>query len=165
MNSRAWLVYTVVRLLAFLVPFGVIMLTLPGWQWNWTLGAAVGAVVSALVSFIFLTPQRDAMAAGMAARRPKPKDRSADELAEDAEAERAAASSSIEREGAHAVALDDAPADEHFDEEATPAASEVEPVDGAPDPEDLDASVTSSLEHAPRDEDTPHDPHDADLRA
>mgnify|MGYP003604959236 CR=1 FL=1 len=35
MNSkRAWLVYTVIRLLAFAVPFAVVMLALPDWQWT-----------------------------------------------------------------------------------------------------------------------------------
>ncbi|PPG38308.1 DUF4229 domain-containing protein [Pseudoclavibacter sp. RFBA6] len=62
MNSkRAWLVYSVIRLLAFAVPFAVVMLALPAWQWNWLAGALVGAVISACISVIFLRGTRQQM--------------------------------------------------------------------------------------------------------
>ncbi|MFC5128027.1 DUF4229 domain-containing protein [Pseudoclavibacter helvolus] len=66
MNSkRAWLVYTVIRLLAFAVPFAVVMLALPDWQWNWLAGAAVGAIISACISVIFLRGTRQQMGADL----------------------------------------------------------------------------------------------------
>ncbi|WP_371029819.1 DUF4229 domain-containing protein [Pseudoclavibacter sp. JSM 162008] len=62
MNSkRAWLVYSVIRLLAFAVPFAVVMLALPAWQWNWLAGALIGAVISACISVIFLRGTRQQM--------------------------------------------------------------------------------------------------------
>lgn len=157
MNSaRAWIVYTVVRLLAFAIPVAAVMLAMPGWEWSWLVAVAAGAAISALVSYIFLRPQREAMAAGLAAGRAPKDDRSEDELAED-EALDHAGESSLER-AEEGVEADEAPvADELFEEEATPAPHEVEPRDGAADPEDIDASATSSLEQAPADEDTPHD--------
>lgn len=68
-TTRAWIVYTLVRLISFALPLILILLALPGWQWSWLLGIAAGAVVSALVSFIFLDKQRTAMAESLAARR------------------------------------------------------------------------------------------------
>ncbi|MGO1543938.1 MAG: hypothetical protein ACTHXA_06320 [Gulosibacter sp.] len=53
-TSRAWTVYILVRVLAFIVPFGIIMLVLPTWQWNWLVGVIVGAIVSLTISQIFL---------------------------------------------------------------------------------------------------------------
>lgn len=61
-TSRAWTVYALVRVLAFIVPFGIIMLVLPSWQWNWLVGVIVGAIVSLAVSQIFLYRERHTMA-------------------------------------------------------------------------------------------------------
>ncbi|MBF4551327.1 DUF4229 domain-containing protein [Pseudoclavibacter sp. VKM Ac-2888] len=62
MNSkRAWLVYSVIRLLAFAIPFAVVMLALPAWQWSWLAGALVGAIISACISVIFLRGTRQKM--------------------------------------------------------------------------------------------------------
>lgn len=83
--TRAWIIYTLVRLAAFAVPFAVLMLTLPTLSWNWLLGVGVGALVSQLVSYIFLRDVRVAMVQGMIERRERPDQRGADDLAEDAE--------------------------------------------------------------------------------
>lgn len=61
-TSRAWTTYILVRILAFIVPFGIIMLVLPGWQWNWLVGVVVGAIVSLTISQIFLYRERFAVA-------------------------------------------------------------------------------------------------------
>lgn len=151
--TRAWIVYTVVRILAFAIPCAAVLLALPTWEWNWALGAVVGALVSGLVSYLFLRRQREAMTAGLAARAARRDGRGADDLAEDAELDAAsdgqdrAAESSLARD----VALDpDGDGeDEAFEEERRPQAHDLEPVDGAEDPEDVDASTASSLEVAP----------------
>lgn len=67
--TRAWIIYTLTRLGSFVVPFVAIMLILPDWQWNWLVGIAVGAVVSASISQIFLSKHRAVMAEQIAARR------------------------------------------------------------------------------------------------
>lgn len=85
MNSkRAWLVYTVIRLLAFAVPFAVVMLALPDWQWNWLAGAAVGAIISACISVIFLRGTRQQMGADLQRLSERKDSRTADDTDEDA---------------------------------------------------------------------------------
>ncbi|PPF42888.1 hypothetical protein C5B85_15045 [Pseudoclavibacter sp. AY1F1] len=85
MNSkRAWLVYTVIRLLAFAVPFAVVMLALPAWQWNWLAGAAVGAIISACISVIFLRGTRQQMGADLQRLSERKDSRTADDKDEDA---------------------------------------------------------------------------------
>lgn len=68
-SKRAWIVYTVVRVLAFAVPFAIVMLGFPAWQWNWLAGAIVGAVVSLAVSYIFLRRERTRMSEDLAEAR------------------------------------------------------------------------------------------------
>ncbi|RII92700.1 DUF4229 domain-containing protein, partial [Clavibacter michiganensis] len=63
-SRRYWLVYTVVRILLFAVPFGLVVAVSPDF---WPLAAVVGAVVSFCGSYIFLRKQREAMAADLAA--------------------------------------------------------------------------------------------------
>ncbi|PPF60407.1 DUF4229 domain-containing protein [Clavibacter californiensis] len=63
-SRRYWLVYTVVRILLFAVPFGLVVAVSPDF---WPLAAVVGAVVSFCGSYIFLRTQREAMAADLAA--------------------------------------------------------------------------------------------------
>lgn len=85
MNSkRAWLVYTVIRLLAFAVPFAVVMLALPDWQWNWLAGAAVGAIISACISVIFLRGTRQQMGADLQRLSERKDSRTTDDKDEDA---------------------------------------------------------------------------------
>jgi hypothetical protein len=63
-SRRYWLVYTVVRILLFAVPFGLVVAVSPDF---WPLAAVIGAVVSFCGSYIFLHKQREAMAADLAA--------------------------------------------------------------------------------------------------
>ncbi|WP_316292805.1 DUF4229 domain-containing protein [Clavibacter michiganensis] len=63
-SRRYWLVYTVVRILLFAVPFGLVVAVSPDF---WPLAAVIGAVVSFCGSYIFLRKQREAMAADLAA--------------------------------------------------------------------------------------------------
>lgn len=67
-TSRAWTIYILVRVLAFIVPFGIVMLVLPTWQWNWLVAVVVGAIVSLTISQIFLYRERFALADSMQAR-------------------------------------------------------------------------------------------------
>lgn len=57
-TSRAWIIYTVVRLLAFAVPFVLIMLLLPTVQWNWLIAVVVASVIGFAVSLLFLRSER-----------------------------------------------------------------------------------------------------------
>lgn len=101
MNSkRAWLVYTVIRLLAFAVPFAVVMLALPAWQWNWLAGAAVGAIISACISVIFLRGTRQQMGADLQRLSERKDARTADDKDEDAALDSSEDVSPIEAEQA-----------------------------------------------------------------
>lgn len=60
-TSRAWIIYTIVRLLSFVVPFVIVMLLLPGWQWNWLVAMIVATIVGIVVSMIFLRSERMAI--------------------------------------------------------------------------------------------------------
>lgn len=76
---RAWVVYSLLRVLAFVVPLVVLFLLLPGYWWVALIGAAL---IGFCVSYIFLAPQRDRVARQLAAARARDA-RSADETAED----------------------------------------------------------------------------------
>lgn len=151
-STRAWISYTIIRLLAFALPCAGVMLALPAWEWNWLLGVAVGAVVSVLVSYLFLRKQREAITAGMIARREaKLKNaRGEDEIAED-EVLDSAEESSLEHDVPQDPSSDDTPADESdaIRAELAPAVEDVEPVEQGPDPEEVVPAHTSSLEVAP----------------
>ncbi|VXB62832.1 DUF4229 domain-containing protein [Pseudoclavibacter sp. 8L] len=85
MNSkRAWLVYSVIRLLAFAIPFAVVMLALPTWQWSWLAGALVGAIISACISVIFLRGTRQKMGDDLQRLSERKDARTADDKLEDA---------------------------------------------------------------------------------
>lgn len=126
--TRAWIIYTVTRLGSFAVPFVVIMLILPDWQWNWLVGVAVGAVVSASVSQIFLAKPRAVMAEQMAARRDEnvdhrtPTDMEEDALIDEYEAAHPAAKT----DSTPAAEVDDSAADSDATAEQ-PAADEERP--------------------------------------
>jgi hypothetical protein len=78
---RAWLLFTAVRLLTFVAPFGLLYALGVDW-WIAAIGAAV---IGFCVSYIFLAPLRDKAALQLAearARGPKP---GTDEDAEDAD--------------------------------------------------------------------------------
>jgi len=98
MNARSALVYTVLRLLAFFVPFGVLML-FPVFQDLPWLAALFAALIGLSLSLLFLRRPLDQVTSGIAerrgrARRPNAAD---DALAEDAAADTAAASPDTDR--------------------------------------------------------------------
>lgn len=63
---RAWIVYSLLRGLTFAVPFAVLYVLLPDYWWVAAIGAAV---IGFCLSYIFLRPQRDEVAAQLAAAR------------------------------------------------------------------------------------------------
>ena len=139
MNSkRAWLVYTVIRLLAFAVPFAVVMLALPDWQWNWLAGAAVGAIISACISVIFLRGTRQQMGADLQRLSERKDSRTADDKDEDAALDTTEKVSPTEAEETEAEQTSVEPieatkTDADADADATDADPSEEPsADGAP---------------------------------
>ena len=91
-SRRYWLVYTVLRVLMFAIPFGLVVAVNPD---LWPLAAVIGAVVSFCGSYIFLRRQREAMAADLAAvaagRRKPVEDDDSEDAAVDAAERRARA--------------------------------------------------------------------------
>lgn len=80
MRVRAVLVYTVLRVLAFAVPFGILYAV----GLEWWISALVAAAIGFCVSYIFLRRQRDDVARRLADVRAKGQKPGADEDAEDA---------------------------------------------------------------------------------
>lgn len=76
---RAWVVYTVLRVLAFAVPFGVLVAV--GLDWWWA--ALIAAVIGFCLSYILLRRPREAVARSLAEARASAGKRGADESAED----------------------------------------------------------------------------------
>lgn len=137
-SKRAWAVYTVIRVLAFALPFALVMVALPTWQWNWLLGAILGSVVGLAVSYIFLRRQRDAIAGDLAAMKERRDTRMVLDKEEDA-------------------ALDghDDVGDDAVDEPRTEASGPASTQDAEPDSERVDeARAESSDEHVRDDETT-----------
>ncbi len=75
--------YSVLRLLAFLVPFGILMLFPIMRQYYW-LAAIFAALIGLSLSMLFLRRPLDEMTAGMAERREAARRAASDEEAEDA---------------------------------------------------------------------------------
>ena len=87
MKARSALVYTVLRLLAFLVPFGLLML-LPVMQRYYWLAAIFAALIGLSLSMLFLRRPLDQMTSGLAERRTRTTQKAArDEDVEDAAVE------------------------------------------------------------------------------
>ncbi|KAA9149631.1 DUF4229 domain-containing protein [Microbacterium lushaniae] len=91
MNARSALVYTALRLLAFFVPFGILML-FPVFQDLPWLAALFAALIGLSLSLLFLRRPLDQVTSGMAERRRQARRSNAadDAVAEDAAAETAA---------------------------------------------------------------------------
>ncbi len=91
MIARSALLYTVLRLLAFLVPFGLLML-LPAFQEMPWLAAVFAALIGLSLSLLFLRRPLDSVASGIAERRERGRRSSAaqDAAVEDAATEGAA---------------------------------------------------------------------------
>jgi hypothetical protein len=105
----AWLRYTLIRLVLFVVPLAVLLFLGVFWLW----AALVATVVAFCLSFIFLRGQRAAVATDWANRRPRP---TRDDEAEDAEID-AAQAGPAENPAEHTAAnpaeraADESPAD------------------------------------------------------
>ena len=83
MKARSALVYTVLRLLAFLVPFGVLML-FPIFRELYWLAAIFAALIGLSLSLLFLRRPLTEVTTGLAQRRAESKAAVSDEDAEDA---------------------------------------------------------------------------------
>ena len=81
------LVYTVLRLLAFLVPFGILML-FPIFREFYWLAAIFAALIGLSLSLLFLRRPLADITTGLAARRTERSVAHTDEQAEDAEDDR-----------------------------------------------------------------------------
>lgn len=68
-SKRAWITYTIIRILAIFIPFAVVMFAFPAMPYNWVLGLVVGTIVSAAVSFLFLRDARTRMGDDLASLR------------------------------------------------------------------------------------------------
>lgn len=82
MKPPAVLVYSVLRLLAFLVPLGL-MLLLPIFRQNWLIAVVFAALIGLSLSLLFLRQPRAAVAEGLAQRRSTLRADVPDEEAED----------------------------------------------------------------------------------
>jgi len=82
MRTRSVLVYTVLRLLAFFVPFGIFMLIPIMREYYW-LSAIFAALIGLSLSMIFLRRPLDEVTTGLAERRARSKDERSDEEVED----------------------------------------------------------------------------------
>ena len=72
MKARSALVYTVLRLLAFLVPFGILMLFPIMREYYW-LAAVFAALIGLSLSLIFLRRPLDQLSTGLAESRARAK--------------------------------------------------------------------------------------------
>ena len=104
MKARSALVYTVLRLLAFLVPFGILML-FPIFRELYWLAAIFAALIGLSLSLLFLRRPLTEVTTGLAERRGRAATAAADEEEEDAAAAANAASSA-------AVSADEGPEQE-----------------------------------------------------
>ncbi|MFD4960558.1 DUF4229 domain-containing protein [Microbacterium sp. NPDC058389] len=90
MKARSAIVYSVLRLLAFLVPFGIMMLFPIMREYYW-LAAIFAALIGLSLSVLFLRKPLEDVTTGLADRRAKARSAATDEEAEDAAADAAAA--------------------------------------------------------------------------
>jgi len=87
-KARSAIVYSVLRLLAFLVPFGIMMLFPIMREYYW-LAAIFAALIGLSLSLLFLRKPLDDVTTGLADRRAKARSSVSDEDAEDAAADAA----------------------------------------------------------------------------
>jgi hypothetical protein len=86
-KARSVLLYTVLRLLAFLVPFGILMI-FPLFREYYWLAAIFAALIGLSLSLLFLRRPLDDVSAGLAERRAALRDDTSDEDIEDAATDR-----------------------------------------------------------------------------
>jgi ABC-type siderophore export system fused ATPase/permease subunit len=89
-KARSAIVYTVLRLLAFLVPFGIFMLFPLLREFYWV-SAIFAALIGLSLSLLFLSKPLDEVTAGLAERRAQARAAASDETVEDAAADAATA--------------------------------------------------------------------------
>ena len=85
MKARSAVVYSVLRLLAFLVPFGILML-FPIFRELYWLAAIFAALIGLSLSLLFLRRPLTEVTTGLAERRTRTRDTRSDEAVEDAAA-------------------------------------------------------------------------------
>lgn len=85
MKARSAVVYSVLRLLAFLVPFGILML-FPVFRELYWLAAIFAALIGLSLSLLFLRRPLTEVTTGLAERRTRVRDTRSDEDVEDAAA-------------------------------------------------------------------------------
>ncbi|WP_194396425.1 DUF4229 domain-containing protein [Microbacterium atlanticum] len=102
MKARSAIVYSVLRLLAFLVPFGILML-FPVMQTYYWLAAIFAALIGLSLSLLFLRKPLEDATSGFAARRAPERPEVSDEDAEDAAADAVAADASAAADTASAA--------------------------------------------------------------
>lgn len=141
-SKRAWWGYIVVRLLAFVVPFALVMVALPGWEFNWLLAVVVGSIVGLAVSYLFLHRQRAQIAGDLATMRERRDQRTAADREED--------------EALEAAEHDDS-AEDDDDEAAAETAADGDD-DAADDSTDADASADTDDDRGADDDQTPAPP-------
>jgi hypothetical protein len=88
-KARSALVYSVLRLLAFLVPFGILMLFPIMREYYW-LAAIFAALIGLSLSVLFLRKPLEDATSGLAERRAQARTAATDEEVEDAAADAAA---------------------------------------------------------------------------
>ena len=88
MKARSAIVYSVLRLLAFLVPFGIMMLFPIMREYYW-LAAIFAALIGLSLSVLFLRKPLEDVTTGLADRRAQARAAATDEEAEDAAADAA----------------------------------------------------------------------------
>lgn len=93
MKARSAIVYSVLRLLAFLVPFGIMMLFPIMREYYW-LAAIFAALIGLSLSVLFLRKPLEDVTTGLADRRAKARSSVSDEDAEDAAADAASGTDS-----------------------------------------------------------------------
>ncbi|GAA5202518.1 DUF4229 domain-containing protein [Microbacterium jejuense] len=93
MKARSAIVYSVLRLLAFLVPFGIMMLFPIMREYYW-LAAIFAALIGLSLSLLFLRKPLDDVTTGLADRRAQTRASVSDEDAEDAAADAASGTDS-----------------------------------------------------------------------
>ena len=95
MKARSALLYSVLRLLAFLVPFGILML-FPIFRELYWLAAVFAALIGLSLSLLFLRRPLTEVTTGLAERRASAKSTMTDEDVEDAAADATASADSAD---------------------------------------------------------------------
>lgn len=83
MRAKSAFVYSLLRLLAFFVPFGIMML-FPAFQERYWLAAIFAALIGLSLSVLFLRRPLDEVSVGLAERRAEKRRLASDEAVEDA---------------------------------------------------------------------------------